>query len=95
MKHNMKPIHPGAILREDILKEMNLTITKTAERLKVSRKHLSEITNESVGISAEMALRLEKAFGIDAQFWLDLQSKYDLWRLKKSKKIPRINRITA
>ncbi|PZQ96354.1 MAG: addiction module antidote protein, HigA family, partial [Flavobacterium psychrophilum] len=77
MKRNMKPVHPGAILREDILKEMNLTITKAAQDLKVSRKQLSEIVNETAAISAEMALRLEKGFGVEASFWLDLQAKYD------------------
>ena len=95
MKRNMKPPHPGAILREDILKEMKLSITKAAESLRVSRKHLSEIINETTGISPEMAIRLEQGFGVDAQFWLDLQSKYDLWKLKNTRKIPRIDRITA
>ena len=55
----MPPVHPGSVLREDILKEMKLTITKAAESLKVSRKQLSEVVNESAAISAEMAVRLE------------------------------------
>jgi addiction module HigA family antidote len=95
MKQNMKPVHPGAILREDILKEMDLSITKAANNLKVSRKQLSEVVNESANITPEMAMRLELAFGVEAQFWLDLQNKYDLWKIKSSRKIPRINRITA
>jgi len=95
MKHSMKPSHPGAILREDILKEMDISISQAAENLQVSRSRLSAIVNESSGINADMAVRLEKAFGIDAKFWLDLQSRYDLWRIKNSKKIPRIHRITA
>lgn len=93
IKRNMKPVHPGAILREDILKEMNLSITRAAESLRISRKQLSEIVNETASISAEMALRFEQAFGVEAQFWLDLQSKYDLWKIKSSRKIPRIHRI--
>lgn len=93
MKKRMKPAHPGAILREDILKEMNLTITKAAQGLGVSRKQLSEVVNEVAGISAEMALRLEKAFGIDAQFWMDLQAKFDLWKAENSGKIRNIHRI--
>jgi len=95
MKQSMKPSHPGAILREDILKEMDISISKAAESLHISRSQLSAIVNETAGISAEMAVRLEKGFGIDAQFWLDLQSKYDLWRIKNSKKIPRIRRIAT
>jgi addiction module HigA family antidote len=54
MENNMPPVHPGSVLREDILKEMKLTITKAAESLKVSRKQLSEVVNESAAISAEM-----------------------------------------
>jgi len=60
----MTPTHPGAILREDILKEMNLSITKAAEGLDVSRKTLSEIVNENAAITAEMALRLESRNGV-------------------------------
>jgi len=78
MESNMPPIHPGAILREDILKEMKLSITKAAEALRVSRKQLSEVVNEASAVSAEMAVRLEEAFGISAAFWLDLQKAYDI-----------------
>lgn len=69
----MKPVHPGAILREDILKELKLSFTRAAKGLDVSRKQLSKVVNETASISAEMALRLEKAFGVDAEFWLDMQ----------------------
>lgn len=95
MKQKMKPVHPGAILREDILKSLDISVTKAAENLKVSRKQLSEIVNETAGISPEMALRLEQGFGVEAQFWLDLQTKYDLWKIKNSRKLPRIRRITV
>ncbi len=93
MKKGMKPSHPGAILREDILKEMNISITKAAEALQVSRKTLSEIVNENAGITAEMAVRLEKGFGVEAQLWLTMQAKYDLWKVQHSGKVARINRI--
>ncbi len=82
MKRKMKPVHPGAILREDILKEMNLSITKAAKGLEISRKQLSEIVNETSSISAEMAVRLEQGFGVNAEFWLDLQKKYDIWKVE-------------
>jgi len=95
MKRTMKPAHPGAILREDILREMNLSVTKAAAALQVSRKQLSEIINETARISPEMALRLEKGFGVEAQFWLELQTKFDLWEIRSRKKIPRIRRIAA
>ncbi len=93
MESNMPPVHPGAVLREDILKEMKLSITKTAENLQVSRKQLSEVVNEGAAISAEMAVRLEEAFGVSAEFWLDMQKAYDLWKVKNSGKVQGIRRI--
>ncbi len=87
MKRTMKPVHPGAILRDDILKEMNLSITKAAEGIHVSRKQLSEVVNETSSITAEMALRLQSAFGVDATFWLDLQRNFDLWKVQESGKV--------
>ena len=83
----MKPVHPGAILREVILKEMNLSITQAAKGLEISRKQLSEIVNETASISAEMAVRLEQGFGVNAEFWLDLQKKYDVWKVQNSGRV--------
>jgi len=94
METNMPPVHPGAILREDILKEMKLSITKAAENLQVSRKQLSEVVNEGAAISAEMAVRLEDAFGVTAEFWLDLQKAYDIWKIKHSGRVHGIRRIS-
>lgn len=91
----MKPVHPGSILREDILKELNLSITTAAKGLAISRKQLSEIVNESSSITAEMALRLEKGFGVDAEFWLDMQKKYDLWKAESSGRVHGIHRFVS
>ena len=93
MESKMPPVHPGAILREDILKEMKLSITKTAENLQVSRKQLSEVVNEGAAISAEMAVRLEEAFGVKAEFWLDMQKAYDIWKVKQSGRVQGIRRV--
>jgi len=90
----MPPVHPGSVLREDILKEMKLFVTKTAENLKISRKQLSEVVNESAAISAEMAVRLEEAFGVSAEFWLDMQKAYDIWKIKHSARVQGIRRIS-
>jgi antitoxin HigA-1 len=95
MKRKMKPVHPGAILREDILKEFNLTVTRAAKGLDISRKQLSEVINEAASISAEMAVRLEKAFGVDAEFWLDMQKKYDIWKVESSGRVHGIHRFVA
>jgi addiction module HigA family antidote len=94
MENAMPPVHPGAILREDILKELKLSITRTAENLQVSRKQLSEVVNEGAAISAEMAVRLEEAFGIGAEFWLDMQKAYDIWKVKHSGRVHGIRRIS-
>ncbi len=93
METMMPPTHPGAVLREDILKEMKLSVTKAAENLQVSRKQLSEIVNEGASISAEMAVRLEDAFGVTAEFWLDMQKAYDIWKVKHSGRVHGIRRI--
>ena len=95
MKRKMKPVHPGAILREDILNELNLSITQAARGLDVSRKQLSEVVNETASISAEMAVRLEKRFGVEAEFWLDLQKKYDIWKVEASGRVHGIHRFVT
>ena len=89
----MPPVHPGSVLREDILKEMKLSITTAAVNLQVSRKQLSEVVNEKAAISAEMAVRLEDAFGVNAEFWLDMQKAYDIWKVKHSGRVHGIRRI--
>jgi addiction module HigA family antidote len=93
MKTHLPPIHPGSILREDILKEMKLSVTKAAENLQISRKQLSEVVNEGAAISAEMAVRLEDAFGVTAEFWLDMQKAYDIWKVRHSGRVHGIRRI--
>jgi addiction module HigA family antidote len=87
MKRTMKPIHPGAILREDVLKPYHLTITDAARDLQISRKQLSEIVNEKSPVTTEMVIRLEQVFKIAANFWLDLQRDFDLWKIKESGRI--------
>ncbi len=79
----LPPVHPGEILREEFLKERNLTVTTLAKGLKVTRANLSAIINERAGISPEMAVKLSAAFGNSAQFWINLQKNYDLWFAEK------------
>jgi addiction module HigA family antidote len=75
--HN--PEHPGRVLKELYLGALELTVTEVAKGLGVSRQALSNIINEHSGITPEMALRLEKAFGTSRQAWLNMQQNYDLW----------------
>lgn len=95
MESEMRPVHPGAVLREDILKEMGISVTRAAKELSVSRKQLSEVVNEVAAISAEMAVRLESGFGVSAEFWLDMQKKYDIWRVKSSGRVQNVRPITS
>ncbi len=74
-----KPTHPGAILRYDYLEPLSLTVTALAKHLGVSRKHLSNVINEKVGVTTDLALRLSRAFDTTPDLWLNLQRKYDLW----------------
>ena len=71
------PPHPGEIIREEIIKALGLTVTSAAEILGVRRATLSDVTNGKASVSAEMALRLEKAFGVSMDLLLKMQAGYD------------------
>ncbi len=83
------PAHPGEVLR-DYLGEMR--VAQAAERLGVTRAHLSRILNGRTGISAPMSLRLSAALGTSPEFWLKMQMQYDLWQAQRAKR-PRIRRF--
>ena len=72
------PPHPGRIVRDECLEPLNLTVTHGAKVLGVSRQALNNLVNEKAGISAEMAVRLAKAFGSTAETWLRMQVAFDL-----------------
>jgi addiction module HigA family antidote len=91
--HN--PPHPGEIIKEFCLEPLNLTVTKAAESLGVTRKTLSMLLNGNAGISPEMSLRLSKVFGRSPEGWLRLQIQYDLWRAKQNVDIKNLKRIAA
>lgn len=78
-----RPTHPGAILREDVLPELNITQAQFAERLGVSRRTVSEILHERRPITADMALRLGKFLGNGPDIWLRLQQAVDVWELEQ------------
>lgn len=74
-----KPTHPGAVFLEDVMKPLNLSVTKTAQLLGVSRKALSEFINEKSSLSPDMALRISIATGTSAESWMNMQQKLTLW----------------
>ena len=74
-----KPTYPGTVFYEDVMKPLNLSVTKTAELLGVSRKTLSKFINEKSPLSADMALRISIATGTSAESWMSMQKKLSLW----------------
>jgi len=82
-----QPVHPGEVLRNDVLDELGLSVTETARRLGVSRVALSRVLNGRAAVSASLALRLERAGISTADFWLRLQSAHDLARARESENV--------
>ena len=89
------PPHPGLSVRYDCLEPLGLSVTKAAGKLGVSRKQLSELVNARSGISPEMAIRLDKAFGGGADTWFRMQAAYDLAQAMKMADRIQVERITA
>jgi addiction module HigA family antidote len=90
---HLPPIHPGEILREDVLPVLGITVSEAARQLRVTRQTLHRVLSGRSGISPEMAVRLGKFSGYSAALWLHLQYAYELWhahqRLKDEiEKIP-------
>lgn len=77
--------HPGELLVENI-KAMEITKAEMARRLGVTRKALYDVLNGSSGVSAPMALKLEKAVGGSAEMWLGMQTQHDLWKARQAEK---------
>jgi antitoxin HigA-1 len=78
--HN--PPHPGLVVREYLGEQ---TVSKAAAHLRVTRVTLSRLLNGKAGISATMAIRLASALGTSPEFWMNMQSQYDLWRARQSR----------
>jgi len=86
------PAHPGRIVRHDCLEPLGLSVTEGAKVLGVSRQALNNIVNCKSGISAEMAIRLTKAFGSTADTWLRMQVAYDLAQAMKNESKIKVRR---
>ncbi len=78
MRKKMAPIHPGEVLSEEFLKPMGLSRSRLAADIRVPARRINEIVSGKRGMTAETALRLGRYFGISPQFWLGLQSQYEL-----------------
>ena len=84
----LNPVHPGRFLRTEIIQAHNLTVTEAAKILRVSRPTLSSLLNAKADLSGEMALRFEKAFGVDMDTLMRMQNSYDIAQTRsRAKKI--------
>ena len=86
------PAHPGRIVRSACLEPLGLSVTEGAKVLGVTRQTLTKIINGRSGISAEMAIRLAKAFGSTAETWVRMQAAYDLAQARKEESKIKVRR---
>jgi addiction module HigA family antidote len=82
-KVGMKPMHPGEFIREEILAELDLSVARAAEILDVRRATLSYLVNGKAALSPEMALRTEKAFGVNMDMLLRMQAWHDVHTMRR------------
>ncbi len=88
------PPHPGETILEDVIKPLGLSITRAAEILGVRRATLSDLVNGKTVVSAEMALRLEKAFGVSMDLLLRMQAAYDAAQARRRADRIKVQRFT-
>jgi addiction module HigA family antidote len=95
------PTHPGEMLLKEFIAPLELTQTDVAQRLGISFPRLNEIIKGKRGVTPDTALRLERLFGMDADFWLTLQLHWDLWHAQRGpearaiRKIQRLKKVVA
>ena len=82
-KKILDPITPGEILREDFMQPLGISINRLSRDLSVPPNRISEIVKGKRSITVDTALRLQRYFGIEAQFWLNLQTEFDLRMIKR------------
>ena len=87
------PPHMGEFIREEIIAPLGLTVTAAAEALDVSRGNLSLLLNEKITLSADMALRLEKAFGVSMDLLMRMQSAWEIAQARKREGVIKVKRF--
>jgi len=87
------PPHPGEFVRTEIIEAAGLTVTAAAEALRVSRPALSSLLNGKANLSGEMALRIEKVFGVRMDTLMRMQSSYDIARTRRREKQIKVRRV--
>src|SRR5438552_779173 len=87
------PTHPGQMLLEEFLKPMGISQSALAIRLGISFPRMNEIIRGKRGVTPDTALRLSHVVGMPADFWLGLQTDWDLWQAVRSNKVAAISRL--
>jgi addiction module HigA family antidote len=87
------PTHPGAMLMEEFLRPLNISQVELAKLIGVSYPRVNELIYGKRGITPDTALRLERLFGMEAQFWLNLQLAWDLYQVLHSPALVEIEKI--
>jgi addiction module HigA family antidote len=87
------PPHPGDFIRTEIVEGFGLSVTAAAAALGVSRPTLSSLLNGRAGLSGDMALRVEKAFGVKMETLMRMQSAYEIAQTRKREKLIRVGRV--
>ena len=85
MPKHLTPIHPGEIIREEVLTPLDMSVNQLAKHLAVDTARLNEIVRGRRGITADTALRLARYLGTSAEFWLKLRVSYDLRMVRQAK----------
>lgn len=93
--HSIQPVHPGEVLREDILPALSMSKTAMADALGISRQTLYEILNGKQPVTAEMAVRFGKLFGNGGRFWINLQRNHDLAVAERTVDVSGIQTVSA
>ena len=92
---SIPPMHPGELIREDLLPALGVSKTELARSLGISRQTLYDILNERQPVTAEMAVRFGKLFGNGARFWANMQRAFDLAIAERNVDVSRIPTLTA
>ena len=93
---SLKPLHPGELLREDVIPALHKPKAEIARLLGISRQALYDILNEKAPVTADMAVRLGKLCGNGPNLWISLQRRYDLWHAERRidvSKIPTLHEV--
>ena len=92
---SLPPIHPGEILKLDFLDALEITQYRLANAMQVSPRRINELVQGKRGISADTALRLSKAFGTTAAFWMNLQTRFDIETAQDVIELGDVERLTV